>query len=135
MANGQKIWDPLRKKEVALTPEERVRQWCIGVLNKSMEIPLHMMMSEAGFKLGGKQFRADILVYDRAAQPLMVVECKRPEVDLTQDVLDQAIRYNMVLNVRYIVITNGTKTYICRRNDGASTYEFLNTVPKYSEMI
>ena len=129
------IWDPLRKKEVALTPEERVRQWFIGVLSDTMEVPLHMMMSEAGFKFGEKQFRADILVYDRAAQPLMVVECKRPEVDLTQDVLDQAIRYNMVLNVRYIVITNGTKTYICRRNDDTSTYEFLNTVPKYSEMI
>lgn len=135
MANGQTIWDPLRKKEVALTPEERVRQWCIGVLNNSLGVPMHMMMSEAGFKLGGKQFRADILVYDRAAQPLMVVECKRPEVELNQDVLDQAIRYNMVLNVKYIIITNGTKTYISRRNDDASTYEFLNTVPKYSEMI
>ena len=135
MEERQTIWDPLRKKEVALTPEERVRQWCIGVLSQRMEVPMHMMMSEVGFNFGGKKFRADILVYDRKARPLMVVECKRPEVDLTQDVLDQAIRYNMVLNVKYIIITNGTKTYICRRNDGASTYEFLNAVPKYSEMI
>lgn len=127
------VWDPLRKKEVALTPEERVRQWCIGVLNKSMEIPLHMMMSEAGFKLGGKQFRADILVYDRAAQPLMVVECKRPEVDLTQDVLDQAIRYNMVLNVKYIIITNGIKTFICRK--GETGYKFIDSVPDYEQML
>ena len=59
------VWDPLRKKEVALTPEERVRQWCIGVLKEQMKVPEHMMMSEAGFKLGEKQFRADILVYDR----------------------------------------------------------------------
>ena len=133
MSNAQIIWDPLRKKEVALTPEERVRQWCIGVLNQSMEVPLHMMMSEVGFKLGGKQFRADILVYDRNAQPLMVVECKRPAVELTQEVLDQAIRYNMVLNVRYMTITNGTKTYMFKKEgDG---YVFMNSVPKYNEML
>ena len=127
------VWDPLRKKEVALTPEERVRQWCIGVLVGQMQVPMHLMMSEAGFKLGGKQFRADIIVYDRNVQPLMVVECKRPEVELTQDVLDQAIRYNMVLDVRYMIITNGTRTFICRRQGEGFT--FMDTVPTYNEMV
>ena len=129
----QTIWDPLRKKEVALTPEERVRQWFIGVLSQSMGVPMHLMMSEAGFKLGGKQFRADILVYDRKAQPLAVVECKRPEVELSAEVLDQAIRYNMVLNVRYIVITNGNSTFICGKNSNG--YSFIQSLPKYNEMI
>ena len=127
------VWDPLRKKEVALTPEERVRQWCINVLAQQMQVPVHMMMSEAGFKLGEKQYRADILVYDRKAQPLMVVECKRPEVELTQEVLDQAIRYNMVLNVRYMIITNGTKTFICQKQGGK--FAFIENVPTYNEMI
>ena len=127
------IWDPMRKKEVSLTPEERVRQWCIGVLAGQMQVPMHLMMSEAGFKLGGKQFRADIIVYDRNVQPLMVVECKRPEVELTQDVLDQAIRYNMVLDVRYMIITNGTRTFICRRQGEGFT--FMDTVPTYNEMV
>ena len=137
MSNAQTIWDPLRKKEVALTPEERVRQWCIGVLNNSFGVPLHMMMSEAGFKLGGKQFRADILIYDRAAEPLAVVECKRPEVELTQEVLDQAVRYNMVLNVKYMIITNGTKTYmLCRtEKDGVQAYEFVKNILTYQEML
>lgn len=116
-----------------MTPEEEVRQWCIGVLFRSMCVPMHMMMSEAGFKLGGKSYRADILVYDRKAQPLMVVECKRPEVALTQEVLDQAIRYNMALNVKYIMITNGTKTFICRRNDVG--FVFIDKVPVYDEML
>ena len=133
MSNGQTIWDPLRKKEVALTPEERVRQWCIGVLNTSLGVPMHMMMSEAGFKLGGKQFRADILVYDRVARPLVVVECKRPEVELTQEVLDQAVRYNMVLNVKYMIITNGTKTYILKREENG--YKFMDSAPQYNDMI
>ena len=132
MAEHAVIWDPLRKKEVARTPEEVVRQWFIGVLNSSLQVPMHMMMSEAGLKLGEKQFRADILVYDRKAQPLVIVECKRPEVELTQEVLDQAIRYNMVLNVRYMIITNGTKTYMFKK--GENGYSFMNSVPKYDEM-
>ena len=129
----QTIWDPLRKKEVALTPEERVRQWCIGVLSSSVGVPVHMMMSEVGFCLGGKQFRADILVYDRQAQPLAVVECKRPEVELTAVVLDQALRYNMVLNVKYIIITNGTRTFMAERK--GERFEFMNSVPSYNQML
>ena len=125
--------DPLRKKEVALTPEEQVRQWCIRVLADKMQVPMHLMMSEVGFRLGEKQLRADILVYDRSARPLMVVECKRPEVALTQEVLDQAIRYNIVLDVRYMIITNGTRTFICRKQDGG--FFFMDTVPTYNEMI
>lgn len=133
MDNGRTIWDPLRKKEVALTPEEQVRQWCIRVLAGQMQVPMHMMMSEVGFRLGGKQLRADILIYDRSAKPLAVVECKRPEVAITQEVLDQAIRYNIVLDVRYMIITNGTRTLICRRQ--GEGFEFINTVPTYNEMI
>ena len=127
------VFDPLRKKDVALTPEERVRQWCIGVLAQNMGVPMHMMMSEVGFKLGGKQYRADIIAYDRQAKPLLVVECKRPDVELTQEVLDQTIRYNMVLNVRYIIITNGIKTHICMKQD--SGFVFIDKVPSYSEML
>lgn len=137
MNNMQTIWDPLRKKYVALTPEERVRQWCIGVLSENLGVPVHMMKSEVGFKLGGKQFRADILVYDRQAKPLMVVECKRPEVELDSDVLDQAVRYNMVLNVAYIVITNGRQTFVCTKTAAAGKvqYVFVDKAPSYNEMI
>ena len=92
-----------------------------------------MMMSEAGFKLGDKQFRADIIVYDRKLSPLVVVECKRPEVELNREVLDQTIRYNMVLNVKYIIVSNGTKTLILKKN--GSGYGFIDYVPKYNEML
>ena len=127
------VFDPLRKKDVALTPEERVRQWCIGMLSQEIGVSMHMMMSEVGFKLGGKQFRADIIAYDRQAKPILVVECKRPDVELTQEVLDQTIRYNMVLNVRYIIITNGIKTHICMKQDKG--FVFIDRVPSYNEML
>ena len=133
MTGKSTIWDPLRRKEVRLTPEERVRQWFIGVLAEQMQVPVHMMMSEVGFGLGAKQLRADIVVFDRTTRPLAVVECKRPEVELTQEVLDQAIRYNMVLDVKYIIITNGTRTYICGKK--GDRYTFLEKAPTYTEML
>ena len=137
MEEMKQIWDPLRKKEVALTPEERVRQWFIGFMVRSMKIPAHMMMSEVGFKLGQKQFRADILVYDRQARPLAVVECKRPEVQLGKEVLMQAVRYNMVLDVRYIIITNGMATFMFRKkgHEASEGYGPVEKVPVYEEML
>lgn len=117
-----------------MTPEEAVRQWCISeLLHGQMKIPVHMMMSETGFKLGGKQFRADILVYDREAKPLAVVECKRPETSLDRKVLEQAVRYNMVLSVKYIIITNGTRTVIFRKGPGGYMPE--QSAPDYEEML
>ena len=111
------IWDPLRKKNVALTPEEKVRQWFIGVLKDQMKVPEHMMMSEVSMKFGQKDFRADILVYGRDTAPLMVVECKQEAVEMSREVLEQALKYNMVLGIKYIVITNGLKTF-CFKRDG-----------------
>ena len=79
MATPKQIWDPLRKKMVALTPEEGVRQWFISLLQSQMKVPVYMMMSEVAMKYGEgvlkKNFRADILVFDRKLKPLMVVEC------------------------------------------------------------
>lgn len=125
----QTIWDPLRKKDVALTPEERVRQWCIQVLARQYKVPMHMMMSEASLKLGGKSYRADIIAYDRSLQPALVVECKRPEVEITAEVLDQAICYNMVLDVKFILITNGMRTYIMKKEN--ERFVQVQTLPEY----
>lgn len=127
------VWDPLRKKEVALTPEENVRQWCIGILSEKMMVPAHMMMSEVSLKFGQKQYRADILVYGRDARPLAVVECKRPDVVLDQAVVDQAVRYNMVLDVKCIILTNGATTYICRKV--GKGYSFIDYIPSYEKML
>ena len=133
-AEKQTIYDPLRKKEVALTPEEEVRQWFIGVLRDGLGVPQHMMMSEVGMVYGaGKVLRADIVVWARGTgKPLMIVECKRPEVTLDSDVTDQALRYNNILDVKYIVITNGTKTFMFRREgDG---FVFVEKAPLWEEM-
>ncbi len=131
--HSDRIWDPLRKKSVAQTPEEEVRQWFISVLHTGMKVPEHMMMSEAAIRWNGLDYRADIVVYDRQAHPLMVVECKRPEVELTQDVVDQALRYNRALDVRYVVVTNGLKTFMFGR--GPEGFTFLEKAPLWEEML
>ncbi len=132
------VWDPLRKKNVPLTPEERVRQWFISMLKEKMKVPEHMMMSEVGMKFGlgkvKKEFRADIVVYDRRPGPVMIVECKRPDVELTGKVLEQALRYDMVLDVKYMALTNGARTIFCmKRDDGRIA--LLDTPPTYMQML
>lgn len=133
MVSSEYIWDPLRRKSVRNTPEEAVRQWFISVLHEGMKVPEHMMGSEVSLKLGRKDYRADIVVYDRRAHPVMVVECKRPEVTLDQDVVDQALRYNQQLDVKYIAITNGPKTFIFQRQ--ADGWQFMEKAPLWEEMI
>ena len=128
------IWDPLRRKSVRATPEEEVRQWFISaVLHEGMKVPQHMMGSEVSLKQGQKPFRADIVVYNRSAEPLMIVECKRPDVSLDQEVIDQALRYNNILNVKYIAITNGGKTFMFRREGEGFT--FMDRAPQWEEML
>lgn len=126
------VWDPLRRKEVALTPEERVRQWFIAVLRDELGVPPYEMMSEATLSYGGKAWRADIVVYRRNMSPAMVVECKRPDVELTREVLEQALRYNLVLDVNWIVITNGKKTLVFARN--LNDFTRRDRLPVYGEI-
>ena len=127
------IWDPLRRKSVRNTPEEQVRQWFISVLHEGMGVPEHMMGSEVALKHGAKEYRADIIVYNRSASPVMIVECKRPEVVLDQEVVDQALRYNNELNVKYIAITSGVKTFIFERT--ADGWQFMQKAPQWEEML
>ena len=138
----EQVWDPLRKKLVALTPEEKVRQWFIGVLRDSAQVPVHMMMSEVALKFGDKPYRADILVYGRDTAPLMVVECKREDIQLDREVLEQALRYNLALGVKYIIITNGRKTFGFKKvetagqpgHENEAPFEQMNSFPTWEEM-
>lgn len=127
------IFDPLRHKQVAATPEEQVRQWMIGELGNIFRVPLHMMNSEVAFSYGGKRYRADILIFDRSGAPLAVVECKRPGIDIGEKVADQANRYNLALSVRFVILTNGNNTYIYGRK--GENFVPMDHIPSYEEML
>ena len=132
MTDGR-IYDPLRRKAVADTPEERVRQWFISELTGTFGVPVHLMMSEAPLRFGAKSYRADILVYDRGGEPLTVVDCKRPDVKLTPATARQAMRYDAVLCVAWIILTNGTETLVFRREGGV--FVPYPTVPQFDTML
>ena len=91
------------------------------------------MRSEVSFRFGAKPYRADILVYDRNAAPLLVVECKRPDVALSSAVLEQAMRYNSVLSVRFLAVTNGKMTYLYRLE--GERFVPCERFPGYEEMV
>lgn len=132
MPETEKYYDPLRRRWVAATPEERVRQWFIGILSEKGLVPAHLMMSEVPMKYGPKSWRADIVVYSNDGSPLAVVECKRPDVVISDTVAEQALRYSAVQNVRYIFLTNGKETYIYKRN--GEGFEPAKAFPTYQQM-
>lgn len=132
MPEADRFFDPLRRRSVAATPEERVRQWFIGVLSAQAGVPLHMMMSEVPMKYGLKNWRADIVVWASDGSALAVTECKRPGVALDADVQRQALRYQGVLGVRYIFLTNGGDTRAFVRS--GSAFVPLDHIPSYLEM-
>ena len=132
MPEKEKYYDPLRRKWVAATPEERVRQWFIGQLSDKALIPAWLMMSEVPMKYGQKSWRADIVVYSGDGTPLAIVECKRPDVAIDGAVAEQALRYSAVQNVKYIFLTNGKETYVYKRKDAG--FEPMKHFPKYLEM-
>lgn len=105
------VFDPLRQKEVALTPEEGVRQAVIAWLRDTVGIPEIRMQSEWSFKYNGLTYRADIVAFDRNLNPEILVECKAPDVTIDAKVIEQVIRYIRVLKVKNIVVTNGAATY------------------------
>lgn len=107
--NIQSIWDDVRKKWVKLTPEEWVRQNFIQYLLVVKNYPASLMAIEKGIELNGLKKRCDIVIF-KDRKPWMIVECKEPNVPLSQDTFMQIIRYNMVLQVPYLVLTNGTQT-------------------------
>ena len=123
------VFDPLRKKNVALTPEEEVRQHFIGWLNTQRNYPLNLMASEYTIKIGKRSLRCDIVVFNRNLEPQIIVECKAPYVSLGKEVMHQISLYNTLLKVPHLVITNGTSTCICSYNGSSGRYEFANDIP------
>jgi hypothetical protein len=136
VADGQKrIFDPLRKKMIVLTPEEWVRQNFIQYLVIEKYYPVSLIKIEMGFKLNKRLRRSDILVYNRKGEPVLIVECKAPSVKISQSVFDQIARYNMSLKVEYLLVTNGIDHYCCRIDHESKTYHFLKEIPAYKDIV
>ncbi|HNI43645.1 MAG TPA: type I restriction enzyme HsdR N-terminal domain-containing protein [Chitinophagales bacterium] len=136
MPNGKvQIWDMVRRKYVALTPEEWVRQHVLHYLITTKNEPKGLVSVEMPLVLHQQAKRADVVLCDRQAMPLLMVECKAPSVVLSQAVLEQITRYNMVLQVPFWWIINGLQHFIYHINYVDNNYAFLADIPTFGEML
>ncbi len=127
----REVFDMVRNRFVALTPEEWVRQHFIQYLHEVLLYPIELMQVEGAISFNGMTRRCDIVVYDEEVKPLIIVECKKETVPLSQKVIDQACRYNLVLQVPFLCITNGRQQLCCKVDFGKKCLNSIPKLPKY----
>lgn len=128
------IFDRLRRKYVAITPEEWVRQHFVNYLLSEKEYPENLIANEIGIKLNNTQKRCDTVIYDHQLSPLVIVEYKAPSVEITMNVFDQIVRYNMALKANYLIVSNGLRHFCCKIDYEKGNYSFLEEIPNYSKL-
>ena len=133
--NGKSlIFDPLRKKYVALTPEEWVRQHFTHFLTDHKGYPKGLLANEIQLDLNGTKKRCDTVLFNKDLSARMIVEYKAPHIAITQAVFDQITRYNMVLKVDYLIVSNGINHYCCKIDYQSMSYSFLPDIPSYTDL-
>ena len=129
-----KILDILRRKFVALTPEEWVRQHFIHFLIEHKGYPSALMANEVALSCGNKQLRADTVLYDRDLNARMIIEYKAPTIKITKRVFEQVTAYNFLLHVDYLIVSNGLTHYCCKMNYENNSYMLLTSIPDYKDI-
>lgn len=131
----RRVYDALRRKFVALTPEEWVRQHFVAYMTGELGYPAALMGNEVGITLNGTSRRCDTVLFSRnGLVPLMIVEYKAPHIEITQRVFDQIVRYNMVLRVPLLIVSNGLSHYCCSVDYDTRAVRFLPTIPEWSSL-
>ncbi|MBQ2192383.1 MAG: type I restriction enzyme HsdR N-terminal domain-containing protein [Prevotella sp.] len=128
------IFDFLRRRYVALTPEEWVRQHFVHFLIDHKGYPKGLLGNEIELKIGEKRLRCDSILYNNVLAPRMIMEYKAPSVAITQKVFNQISTYNLLLHVDYLIVSNGLQHYCCRMDNAQGQYEFLNDIPDYCHL-
>ena len=133
VTDGKKmVFDPLRRKYVALTPEEWGRQHFGHCLIQHKGYPSGLLANEVQLTLNGTRKRCDTVLYDRTRTPRMIIEYKAPTVPITRQVFDQITRYNIVLKVDYLIVSNGLEHYCCKVDYERFCCNFLKEIPDYA---
>ena len=132
--NKQLIFDFLRRKYVALTPEEWVRQHFVHYLVEHKGYPAGLMGNEIELSVGEKRLRCDTVLYNKVAAPQMIIEYKAPHVEITQQVFDQITVYNILLHVDYLIVSNGMQHICCRLDHEHQQYTYLEDIPMYQDL-
>lgn len=129
------IFDTIRKRFVALTPEEWVRQHLLNYLCTEKKFPASLLAVEKQLKLNSTLKRTDVLAFTANLTPVFLAECKAPDVALTTATLNQAVRYNLVFKVPFLMITNGLEHYLFARASKGDEWIQQDVFSDYSEML
>lgn len=132
--NKTAIFDPIRKKFVILTPEEWVRQHTIQYLQKALYYPVSHINVEKELLVNNIKKRYDIVVHDLNGDIEILIECKAPNVSITQKTFDQIAQYNMALEAKMLMVTNGLNHYYCTIDYGTQNYTYLEKLPAYQSL-
>ncbi|MBC5841965.1 type I restriction enzyme HsdR N-terminal domain-containing protein [Flavobacterium sp. F-380] len=130
--NKVSIFDEIRKKFIILTPEEWVRQHVVRFLLEEKKYPKSLINVEKVLKVNGLKKRYDAVVFNTVGEIQVLVECKAPEVKITQATFDQIARYNITMNAQYLMVTNGLNHYFCQMDFENEKYVFLPQLPDYN---
>lgn len=125
------IFDVARRSWVKCTPEEWVRQHVVHYLIQEKKVPVSLISVEMPIKLNKMNRRCDIVVFSRQAKPIMVVECKAPEVPINQAVVDQAARYNLTVKAPFLFVSNGNHNYVFYIDFESGQTKVLGEIPVY----
>lgn len=128
------VFDPIRKLWVALQPEEWVRQHVLVFLQEDRRVPAGLIAVEKGFTFQGKPYRADVIVHNREGKPALMVECKAPDVPVSQATFDQVATYNRVIRASYLYVTNGLQHFCSKIDWNRQSYEFISSVPGFDDL-
>lgn len=126
-----KIFDSIRKKYVALTPEEWVRQNFIAFLTQELHYPPGLLALEYPLSLNGLSKRCDLVVFNSMGESRMILEFKASSVKIDQKVFDQIALYNLKLKVDYLIVSNGLSHFCCRMDYLKNSYQFLEEIPVF----
>jgi hypothetical protein len=127
------VYDPIRRKDLVLQPEEWVRQLILLYLLEEQRYPANRIRVEIGIEFNGLKKRCDIVVFDAAIQPWLLIECKSPKVVVDQKVFEQAARYNLQLKAPFVSVTNGLATYCAQLNFEQSSFAYLSAFPFFPQ--
>ncbi|MCC6280894.1 MAG: type I restriction enzyme HsdR N-terminal domain-containing protein [Saprospiraceae bacterium] len=125
------VYDPIRRKDIVLTPEELLRQMVLLYLLEHKNYPANRIRVEIGIELNGMKKRCDIVIYDPELRPWLLLECKSPKVSLNQATFEQAARYNLQLQAPFLAITNGLATYCAGLDFEGQSFQYLPELPEY----
>ena len=129
------IFDEIRKKFILLTPEEWVRQHVVQFLMTEKNYPQSLLNVEKVLQVNGLRKRYDIVVYNSDGTIHILIECKAPEVTISQNTFDQIAQYNMTLQSNYLMVTNGLNHYFCQMDFENEKYQFLTELPNYQSNL